>query len=226
MVPADGTVTLTGNGWVAWHPEPRRESRPLPPEWVFRELLAGDLGDPTWLMAVVNQRGMVWGSTRRLRDDDVTPSEAGDAPLPPVDSPLAVTHLTVVRNHLAALAVAAAEWLDRDATGAEVTAAFWRVLDAGTARFTPPRVARSERLDGDLFEAGCWQLFAATVDRVGVKRCRNTGCGRLFYRQDGAARYGQRHSTGVYYCSASCRWSQNKRDYRRRLALTGSQGLP
>lgn len=214
-----GRSTLTPNQWVVWHPDPSLGPRELPHEWVFRGLLDSgeDLDDPSWLLAVLDRRGMVWGGLERLRDDETTPAELALPPLPPKDDLAATVHLAVIHAHLTALRDAATGWLAHVADGTPLPEGFWRLLHAGLTEFTPVQMSRAPWLDVDLFEAGCWQLFQATQDKAPAKRCLSETCQRLFYRKSDDTRYGLHRTTGVMYCSEACRNAQRQRSHRRRL---------
>lgn len=210
-VQRSGMIRVTPNGWIVWRPEPHRDAEPLPAEWVFRALQDADLDDDTWLLAILDRRGMVWGDLARVRDDETIPAEAPYPRLPARDDPAAQTHLAVVREQLVTLRGLASGWLDHAAWGRPLPAGFWPLLDKALAGFTPVSLARPT-LDVDLYEAGCWQLFAATQDPAQLRRCGNEPCGRLFYRKGGV---GQR-TADVAYCSEACRSAAKQRRHRAR----------
>jgi len=211
-----GHVTLTANQWLTWHPRPALKPEPLPNEWVLRQLQSADLDDPTQLRILLNVRGMTWSTAERLRNPAVTPEELAPYPRPPRDDLYATVHLSDVHILLSALREAGAQWLRWVGDGTSRPASFDWLLHVGTQQFSYPLVERSERLEGDLFEAACWQLYGITREKAPVKRCQNERCGRIYYRQDHQTRYGQNLATGTKYCSTQCREAQKKRVARRR----------
>lgn len=220
LVARGGNVSLTPNQWIKWHPNTLRKPLPLPPEWVLRELQAIDLGDPLLLLTLLNLRGMVWGAAEELRNTAETPAELAAPEHPPEDDPHVTVHLSDAHTLLSALQAAGAQWVAHVRDAEPLPETFWWVLHVGTSEFTHVATTRSDHLEGDLFEAGCWQLFCITQDRATVKRCQNETCGRIFYRQDTITRYEQSWSTGTKYCSTRCREAQKKRTSRRRLRTT------
>lgn len=210
-VSRSGTTRLTPNQWLVWRPEPERAAEPLPAEWVFRALRSVDLDDPAWLLAVLDRRGMCWGDLARIRDEDTVPAETGWPALPARDDPGAQIHLAVIREQLLTLRELTAGWLDHAATGGPLPGRWWRLLDRGLRGFTPVALA-APTLDVDLYEAGCWQLFAATQDLAPLRACGNEPCSQLFYRKDGAGR----RTADVAYCSEACRAAAKQRRHRAR----------
>jgi hypothetical protein len=208
-----GTITLTPNGWLMWHPEPQRAALPLPPEWVFRAWSDVNLDDDASILAVLSLRGMVWGGIERVVDDETWPSGQALA-LPPVDSTFGVVnHIAVVREHLVTLRDLSQRWLDTAVRGADhvgLPDPFWRMLGKGLTSFTPVTLARDPNPLVDLYEAGCWQLYMAITDGATPKRC--LGCGRVFYRKDGTSR----RTVDVRYCTERCRGTARMRRYRAR----------
>lgn len=215
LVARGGTASLTPNQWLTWHPDVNRAPAELPAEWVLRALQTADLDDPVWLLTMLDVRGMVWSPQTRLRNPAETPEELGAPILPPRDDLHATVHLSDVHVLLVALRAAGAQWLAHVRTGAALPESFWWLLHAGTSQFSAVTVYRNDRLEGDLFEAGCWQLFLITRDKTPVKRCQNEPCGRVFYRQDSISRYGGHAPGRTKYCSVQCREAQKKRAYRR-----------
>jgi hypothetical protein len=184
----------------------------LPAEWVLRQLQTVDLDDPLWLMTVLDMRGMCWSTAERLRNPEETPEELGAALRPRRDDLHARVHLTDAQALLTALRDAGGQWLTHIDTGRPLQGSFWWLLHAGTNQFSHIVVDRADHLEGDLFEAGCWQLYCITRGHAPVKRCSNERCGRLFYRQTPD----QRFDTRVKYCSTQCREAQKKRTQRHR----------
>lgn len=216
-VQRSGSIRLTSNGWIVWRPQPERPAEPLPPEWVFRALLEdGSLDDDAWILALLDRRGMVWGDLDRIRDEETQPP----APhrLPPVDDPQAAIHLAVVRQQLATLRYLVGDVVTRPG---DLPPYFYRLLDKGLRPFTPLALAHGDDLMVDLYEAGCWQVFAALTDTARPRLCANEGCRHTFWRKDGAGR----RTADVAYCSEACRSAAKQRRYRARnrtRLLTGS----
>jgi hypothetical protein len=71
-------------------------------------------------------------------------------------------------------------------------------------------------VDIDLYSLCCAEFFNHIAEHVPYRRCANDRCQRLFVNQEGRAKKGQRRSTGVLYCSASCARAVAQRTYRRR----------
>ena len=209
-----GTLTLTPNGWLVWHPDPQRDPEPLPPEWVFRVWSAVDLDDDASILALLDRRGMIWGGLDRARDDETTPPAAPGMGLPPVDSTFGVTnHIAVVREQLAVLRGLTQQWLNIAVTGRNhvgLPEPFWRILGKGLAAFTPVTIARDPAPLVDLYEAGCWQLYETVVSGEIPRRCQ--ACGTIFYRKDGTSA----RTADVRYCTERCRGSARMRRYRAR----------
>jgi hypothetical protein len=215
IVARGGRVSLTPNRWLSWHPDSDVKAERLPPEWVLRQLQTVDLDDPLWLLTVLDLRGMVWSPAERLRNPAETPEELAPAVRPRKDDLYATVHLGDVHALLTALRDAGAQWLAHVRDETPLPASFDWLLHVGTSQFSHVLVDRSDQLEGDLFEAGCWQLYGITRDTAPVKRCQNERCGRVYYRQDHRTRYGQSLATGTKYCSTQCREAQKKRVQRR-----------
>jgi len=218
LVARGGHVTLTPNQWLTWHPNRTIEPEELPTEWVLRQLQTATLDDPLQLRMMLNVRGMIWSPAERLRNPEITPEELAPAVRPPKDDLHATVHLRDAYTLLSALRDAGAQWIAHARDGVPLPGSFEWLLHVGTSQFSHILVDRSDRLEGDLFEAGCWQLYGLTRDKAPVKHCQNERCGRLFYRQDTVTRYRENWSTGTKYCSVQCREAQTKRVKRRRLA--------
>jgi hypothetical protein len=67
----------------------------------------------------------------------------------------------------------------------------------------------------------CLQALLFVSDAVPARQCANETCPQWFTRQQGRSKYGQRRTSGVLYCSASCAKAQAQRDYRRRQRRSG-----
>ncbi len=78
--------------------------------------------------------------------------------------------------------------------------------------------------DPPLYDICCLELFNHIVERAPYRRCQNETCGRLFVRQSGRARHGQRRTRGVLFCSSSCARAQAQRAYRRRSVTRNASG--
>lgn len=207
-----GTVTITPNGWLCWHPDPQRDPEPLPPEWVLRGLQEANLDDDASIMVLLAERGMVWGGIERTQDEATTPPGTR-MPLPPVDSTFGViNHIAVIREQLVTLRGLARQWLDIALTGPDVPAPepFWQLLSKGLAPFTPVTIARDPTPLVDLYEAGCWQLYEVIVEDGTPRRC--AACPTVFYRKDGVST----RTADVLYCSERCRGRMRMRRYRDR----------
>lgn len=215
-----GRTSLTPNGWINWQPDPSREPRPLPVEWIFRELLDADLADTLWVLTTLDQTGMVWNQWDSFRDDATTPAELPPPKRPPNDSVSATVHLSDVTGYLGGLRRLAMTWLAHKGEQRVDWEWFVLALARGLRIFTP-RVAFGEPLGlmvVDLFEGGCHQLFNTIAEDLPVRRCRSETCGRMFFRKQGSSKYQAQTRGEVKYCSQQCRWAQGQRDYRRAAA--------
>ena len=70
----------------------------------------------------------------------------------------------------------------------------------------------------NVYEVMCLQLANHIAEGAEYHRCQAEGCGRLFVRTEGYARYGQNKLHGNKYCSQRCANRQAQRQYRRRKA--------
>jgi len=202
-----GSIVVTPNGWVEWHPLPQREPRPLPAEWAFRAWGALDVDSDSELLAVLDRHGMIWGDLDRVRDDETTPAEFAYPRLPDKDTPEVAVHLAVVREHLVTL-----RGLARMATVGSMPDTFWHLLDKGLAPFTPVVVLGDDSPVVDLYQAGCWQVFSALSAGLEPRQCANPACRTMFYRKDGTSR----RTADARYCSERCRSRAADRRFRER----------
>lgn len=221
---ARGYTRLTPNEWIVWRPGPV-VLRPLPAEWIWRDLRDADLTDPAMVLTILDRQGMIWGRYEDLRDDDEVPAELPYPARPPKDDLHAYSHLTDVVAYLSTLRRIADEWALCVEYERPLPAGFRYALRVGLRPFTAwltVAAALDAATSGpvvDLYEAGCWQLAQAILDRPRVRRCQNVTCGRVFFQHVPVSE--RPWSTDrVKYCSDSCRAAQNQRDYRHRRIVT------
>lgn len=278
--PVRAEAALLEDGFVRWgtrDPDNPKyvwllEPRPLPHEFVFRELWDLDCPpdwralDPTTaesLLGFATDHGVLWRPHPSVTRESVV--EATESELwsqraklrglgPPINHLADVVRWIADLQRMARHLVAVVDdeytgelWghksgfhmtpgLPASAVEQIAHAEFISALDRGLRQHTDGVVSHiSAATDGDrsrsfdLYGASCMLFRSMLLEdaRVSMKRCGNDRCNRPFLRQlPEASASGQtrrKRSTGVRYCSITCKNSAAKRrEYHRKAARTQS----
>lgn len=229
-----------GSPWRAFY-------RPLPPEFVLRELMALDLSSGP--AASAEETGVFlqrWGDVPTHfggpgANVDVGYWEGHD--FPPINrlegagakwAWLRTAQALVgtwTRWHLdeeLSPAWTGLDWAPPSESVVEVVFAWW--LTAGLAEPTRMRAVIPMKRGGpfsfqshsvDLYEACCVQIANLIHEDLTPVACANERCNTVFVRQRGGAKHNQHRTRGVRFCTPGCQKAQSQREYRRREARKG-----